>query len=226
MRKNFSLQIFLSFYLLFFISGCNSLKPELEKISACPVIPNPLEKAEKPAPFSVQMKTVLRFKKESFSMIQILSADPENNFYHCQMMTPFGVKCLEFTRRSDHLSCDYIFPAMEKMNRNNRLVLLLSEAFEKIFQTGEMEKAVFYETPDSNTGILTRGKETLWLKIEPASGRIMEKNYFIRGKNVVNISFLNNTRSGEHPFSGTVRYSHLKSGLTMDLKRIPCEHDQ
>ena len=216
---------FIFFSLIFFLSGCICLKSGLKDLSAYPLIPNPFKNAAELKPFSIQMKTVLKVKKESFSMIQILSADPAKGFYHCQMMTPFGVKCLEFTNEAGKLTCLYIFPAMEKLNRKNRLVHLLSEALEKIFNPREAEEAVFRETPEGRIGTRINGKNTLYLKADPASADILEKKYFIRGQNVVNISFFNDSQSDASPFSGTVRYSHLKSGLEINLKRIPIQYD-
>ncbi len=216
--------VFLS--LLLFLSGCICLKSGLKDLSGFPLIPNPLIKPAVPEPFSIQIKTVLKVNKESFSMIQILSADPSKRFYHCQMMTPFGVKCLEFTNEGGKLTCLYIFPAMEKLNRKNRLVLLLSEALEKIFDPAEAEKAVFRKTPEGRIGTRINGKTTLYIKADPASAHILEKKYFIRGENVVNISFFNDAQTDDSPFSGTVRYSHLKSGVEISLKRIPVLHDQ
>ena len=209
--------------LLFLLSGCFSLRSGPKDLSGYPLISNPSPKSRVSGPFSLQMKTVIKFRKESFSMIQILSADPCRGFYHCQMLTPFGVKCLEFTCENGVLKDLFIFPALEKLNRNNRLFDLLSEALEKIFNVCESEKAVFHQTPEGNTGILIRGKNALYLKTDPVLGNILEKKYFIRNKNVVNISFLNNAPSELSTFSGTIHYSHLKSGLEMELKRIPSE---
>ena len=154
-------------------------------------------------------------------MILILSADPAKNFYHCRMLTPFGVKCLEFRLEDKTMKCLYIFPVMEKLNRNNRLVRLLAEALEKIFNSCEAEKAVFHDTPEGNLGILTMDKNTIILKADPVSGYILEKNYFIRNQNVVNIFFLYDSQSNESACPGKISYSELKNGLNMDLKRIP-----
>lgn len=214
------------FSLLILLSGCVSLRSGLNDLSGYPLISNPIKNKDMLKPFSIQMKTVLKFKKESFSMIQILSADPEKGFYHCQMLTPFGVKCLEFTNEKGILKCLYVFPAMEKLNRNNRLVRLLSEALEKIFNSYEPDKVVFRETPQGIIGTRIKDKMTLYLKADPASGHILEKKYFIRGKNVINISFLYDTLSDASAFSGKIRYSHLKSGLEINLKRISSKYDQ
>lgn len=208
--------------LLALLSGCLPFRTRSAGIdfSGCPAIENPIKGIKKSEPFSLQMKTVLKFKNESFSMIMVLSADPKKGLYHCQMLTPFGVKCLEFKKEEGILKDIFVFPAMNKMNRKNRLITLISEALEKSFTPSEIEEAVFRVTPVGLIGSLTRGRNEIYAETDRVSGLIKEKKYFIRGRNVVNISYLNNKPSDSGPFSGEIRYHHLKSGLEIILKRI------
>lgn len=213
--------------LLLILSGCLSFRENPVRVdsSAYPVIKNPIKETTEVKPFSIQMKTVLKFKKESFSMIMILSADPGKGFYHCQMLTPFGVKCLEFKKEDGLLKDLYVFPAMKKLNHNNRLIIRMSEALEKSFSHAELAEAVFRDTPYGLIGSLTKDKKEFYAEADRDSGLIREKKYFIRGRNVVNISYLNNKPSDSGPFSGEIRYHDLKSGLEIILKRISLSDD-